>query len=201
MVKPDWTLEELTAGVNSIGIGGHISPDGDCIGASAALGLYLKKLRPDAVIEIFLDQLQTEFKGLPGTSRIRTNYNPSVSPFDLFFSLDCGKDRLGEAEKFFDAAKIKVNIDHHVSNPGTGEYNYIVPDASSTCELVYALMNRDLVDAEIAQSIYTRHKVLTQLLISLGVDPVIAREDACKIEHDLTDESFEAIRRHTESLA
>lgn len=54
---------------------------------------------------------------------------------------------------------------------------------------------------EIAQSIYTRHKVLTQLLISLGVDPKIAREDACKIEHDLTDESFEAIRRHTESLA
>jgi len=54
---------------------------------------------------------------------------------------------------------------------------------------------------EIAQSIYTRHKVLTQLLISLGVDPEIAREDACKIEHDLTDESFEAIRRHTESLA
>ena len=49
---------------------------------------------------------------------------------------------------------------------------------------------------EIAQSIYTRHKVLTQLLISLGVDPEIAREDACKIEHDLSVETFDAIRRH-----
>ena len=147
-------ISEVLDGVKTVGIGGHVRPDGDCIGAAAALGIYLKKLCPDAVIEIFLDQLQTEFKGLPGTERIRTNYNPSVSPFDLFFSLDCGKDRLGGAEKFFDAAKRKVNIDHHVSNPGTGEHNYIVPDASSTCELVYSLMDKDLVDAGIAQSIY-----------------------------------------------
>ena len=49
---------------------------------------------------------------------------------------------------------------------------------------------------EIAERIYERHKVLTQLLISLGVSPQTAREDACKIEHDLSVESFEAIRRH-----
>ena len=50
----------------------------------------------------------------------------------------------------------------------------------------------------IAKSIYTRHKVLSRFLIGLGVDPEIAKEDACKIEHDLTEESFEAIRRYTE---
>ena len=47
---------------------------------------------------------------------------------------------------------------------------------------------------EIAERIYERHKVLTQLLISLGVSPQTAREDACKIEHDLSPESFAAIR-------
>ena len=49
----------------------------------------------------------------------------------------------------------------------------------------------------IAESMYERHKLLTKLLISLGVDPDTAREDACKIEHDLSQESFDAIRKHT----
>ena len=47
---------------------------------------------------------------------------------------------------------------------------------------------------EIAERIYERHKVLTQLLISLGVSPETAREDACKIEHDLSVETFDVIR-------
>ena len=49
---------------------------------------------------------------------------------------------------------------------------------------------------EIAERIYERHKVLTQLLISLGVSPETAREDACKIEHDLSVETFDVIREH-----
>ena len=47
---------------------------------------------------------------------------------------------------------------------------------------------------EIAERIYERHKVLSQLLISLGVSPETAREDACKIEHDLSVETFNVIR-------
>ena len=49
---------------------------------------------------------------------------------------------------------------------------------------------------EIAERMYERHKLLTELFIGLGVSPEIAREDACKIEHDLNDETFDAIRRH-----
>ena len=48
---------------------------------------------------------------------------------------------------------------------------------------------------EIANRIYTRHKVLTQFFISLGVPEAIAKEDACKVEHDLSPETFEAIRK------
>ena len=48
---------------------------------------------------------------------------------------------------------------------------------------------------EIAERMYERHKLLTELLIRLGVSPETAREDACKIEHDLSIESFDAIRR------
>ncbi len=51
---------------------------------------------------------------------------------------------------------------------------------------------------EIAERIYERHKLLTELLIGLGVSPETARDDACKIEHDLSVETFDAIRRHAE---
>ena len=46
----------------------------------------------------------------------------------------------------------------------------------------------------IARRIYQRHQVLTSFLVQLGVDPVTAREDACKIEHDISENTFEAIR-------
>lgn len=49
---------------------------------------------------------------------------------------------------------------------------------------------------EIAQKILERHTVLTQLLIRLGVSPETAASDACKIEHNLSDETFEALKRH-----
>ena len=48
---------------------------------------------------------------------------------------------------------------------------------------------------EIASKVYERHKILSGLFIYLGVDKDIAREDACKIEHDLSEESFQAIKR------
>ena len=50
----------------------------------------------------------------------------------------------------------------------------------------------------IAQKVYHRHKTLTKFLIQLGVDPIVAEEDACKIEHDLSEESFHAICSHAE---
>lgn len=50
----------------------------------------------------------------------------------------------------------------------------------------------------IAQNMYTRHKQLTQFLLSLGVNEETAREDACKIEHDISDETFEALCRHVQ---
>ncbi len=48
----------------------------------------------------------------------------------------------------------------------------------------------------IAEKIYERHTLLTGFLIRLGVDEKIAAQDACKMEHDISDESFEAMKRH-----
>ena len=53
----------------------------------------------------------------------------------------------------------------------------------------------------IAEKIYERHRVLSALLTRLGVDEKTAAEDACKIEHDISDATFEAIKRHVEMYA
>lgn len=54
---------------------------------------------------------------------------------------------------------------------------------------------------EVAEKIYKRHEVLSKVLISLGVSEVVAKEDACKIEHYLSDETFEAIEKHMEKYS
>lgn len=66
----------------------------------------------------------------------------------------------------------------------------------------YLLMDHDgfltLTDAgrEVAEKIYERHTLLTSFLVKLGVDEETAAEDACKMEHVISDRSFEAIKRH-----
>lgn len=69
------------------------------------------------------------------------------------------------------------------------ENGYITMDSDSHITLTEAGM-------EIACHMYERHRILTRFLKILGVDENIAREDACKIEHDLSEESFNAICRH-----
>ena len=56
----------------------------------------------------------------------------------------------------------------------------------------------ELTDAgrAIAEQVYERHRLLTQWLIALGVDPQVARDDACKVEHDISDQTFNCIRAH-----
>ena len=49
---------------------------------------------------------------------------------------------------------------------------------------------------EIAMRVYDRHKTLSTFLMKIGVEEAAAREDACKLEHDISEESFNALRRH-----
>ena len=53
---------------------------------------------------------------------------------------------------------------------------------------------------EVALKMYDRHRLLTDFLISLGVSREVAQSDACKIEHHISDESFEAIKKRVEEI-
>ena len=70
----------------------------------------------------------------------------------------------------------------------------------------YVIMDKDgfltLTEAgvEVANKIYERHGVITKLLTALGVDPDIAVADACKMEHDISDESLRAIKKFLDTI-
>lgn len=53
---------------------------------------------------------------------------------------------------------------------------------------------------EIAQRIYERHKLLTKFFIKLGVDPEVAAADACKVEHNLSNETFAKVKEHAQKF-
>ena len=53
---------------------------------------------------------------------------------------------------------------------------------------------------EVAIKIYERHTFLSQMLMKLGVSPAVAAEDACRLEHAISDESFRAIKAYMEKL-
>ncbi len=147
-------IDEIRNGAKTVAISGHIRPDGDCIGSNMALYLYLKKNYPELRVDCFLEKIPESYKIIEDTSEVNNEFTTDVDSYDVFFALDCGKERLGDAEKIFDAAKKKVNIDHHISNLGTGDENYIVPTASSASELVYNCLDKDKIDADIAKAIY-----------------------------------------------
>ena len=70
---------------------------------------------------------------------------------------------------------------------------FIVVDADGAITLTDA-------GREIAEKIYARHTLLTKFLIALGVDEETASEDACKMEHVISDETYEAIHNHMKNM-
>lgn len=69
------------------------------------------------------------------------------------------------------------------------ENNYIVMDKEGLIELTPAGL-------EVAKRIYERHQLLTRWLVSLGVSPADAAEDACRIEHDISETTFLKMKEH-----
>lgn len=147
-------LAKICDTAQSIGIGGHVRPDGDCVGSCLACYLFLKKKYPDKRIELFLEKPADIFQCIAGFDEINSEF-PKREPFDVFLALDCTVDRLGDAESYFRAAGHTVNVDHHISNEkGCGDDNYIDVQASSTAELIYELIGKDGMDERIAKAVY-----------------------------------------------
>lgn len=139
-----------------IGIGGHIRPDGDCVGASLGLYFYLKKRLPEADIFVFLERPGNSFRNIPGIECISSEEDyREWEAVDVFIALDTVPERMGAALDLYKRAEKTINIDHHISNQADNAMvNYVVPKASATCELIYDVIIPSYLDAEIAQLLY-----------------------------------------------
>lgn len=71
------------------------------------------------------------------------------------------------------------------------EGGYLVSDSNGYLVLT-------ALGEERARKIYERHTILSEVLVAIGVDPKIAAEDACRVEHVISDETFDAVKRHVE---
>ena len=114
-------------------------------------------------------------------------------------------------EMYLEAILVLTQKNGFVRSIDVSEYlGYSKPSVSRAMGILrggeYIVVDKDgaitLTDAgrEIAEKIYARHTLLTKLLVKLGVSEETAAADACKLEHAVSDESFEAIKRYAAGL-
>lgn len=134
----------------------HMKLDGDALGSELTLLALLKGLGKEAVV-YNQDPTPANYLFLPGAEEI-VHALPPPETFEAAFLLDCSElERVGD-----EAPKIKtiprlVNIDHHVSNGGFCAVSFIDPNASSTGEMIFRLLQAMEADIspEMATNLYT----------------------------------------------
>ena len=147
-------LREIAKDAARIMIAGHVRPDGDCVGSCLSTYFYLKKIYPEKEITVYMEHMPEVFAFLDEEKKI-VSHMLQEQEVDLFIALDSSStDRLGEAEPYFYKAKRTVCIDHHISNRAYAGENYIEPESSSTCEVLYGLMDEKMIDKQIATPLY-----------------------------------------------
>lgn len=148
-------LADQLKGIKSVAIAGHVRPDGDCAGSCLGLYNYIKDSFKDIEVDIYLEEIADVFHFIENSDKIDSLFQKE-KVYDLFIALDSGdKDRLGAAMKYFDSAKKTICIDHHISNIGFADINHVLPKASSTCEVIYTLIEDEKISKATAEALYT----------------------------------------------
>lgn len=141
-----------------IALSAHVNPDGDAMGSMLGLFLFLKKMKKEVYI-IRNSDFPNYLNFLPGKDFYNDNYQKFKSnDFDLFIALDLSTlDRLKNASKYFLDAQKKIVIDHHMQNTLDADLHVVNENASSTCQLVYELLeSTDIpLDNDIATCLFT----------------------------------------------
>lgn len=166
----------------------HINLEADALGSELAMAKLLKDEGKQVVV-VNEDKVPKEYSFLPGTKEIKQPKEDLFSllkreNFDVFTVLDCSDlNRCGKAKDLFIEDKLILNIDHHRANKRFGQINWLEPDSSSCCEMIYKLykaLNKP-IEKDIAVLLYTgiltdtgsfhypnttgfTHKVISELL-------------------------------------
>ena len=167
-------LDKELQGVKTIAITGHVRPDGDCVGSSMGLYNYIINNYDGIKVDVYLNPIPSCFRIFRNSDKIinyigydiiesidefpKTIQGSYVNkkPYDLLFALDCSEGkRLGPAYSLFKNAKKTICIDHHMNKGGFADIDYIIEDYSSTCELIYNIIDYDKIDKAVAECLYT----------------------------------------------
>jgi len=131
---------------------GHVRPDGDALGSQLALALSLQQLGKE--VRVWNEDGMLEKYSFLPRAELLTKPPSSPENVDVAIALDTAiQNRLGTALAAVRSAKIWINIDHHLSNPGYGNIAYVDPSAPATAEIVFRLIksqglpfNRDIAE-------------------------------------------------------
>ena len=134
----------------------HSNPDGDAVGSLIAMGLALEAINKK--VYLYNDSpIPAVYRFLYSVDRIHQQMDQTIQ-FDTAVILDCGDlERIGPAVAEINKVPIVINIDHHVTNTGFGNYQLVDTLACSTAEIIYRLIKELAVpiDVGMATSIYT----------------------------------------------
>ena len=140
---------------NRFAILSHVRPDGDALGCQIALALSLQQLGKEVRVWNE-DGMLEKYSFLPRAELLN---KPPAAPedVDVAIALDTAiQNRLGTAFAAVQSAKMWINIDHHLSNPGYGDLVYVDPTAPATGQIIFDLIkNQDFpFNREIAENLF-----------------------------------------------
>ena len=153
----DWNLDSIIKDSKKILLLSHVNPDGDTLGSMCALySMIYKRFKIKADMNV-VSNIPYNYKFLPNVNLAERYFDPSLV-YDLAITLDVASiERIRDSETLFNKAKIKVNIDHHKTNSGFGDYNLINDKASSTGEVLFKYFKEHNweIDKDTAICLYT----------------------------------------------
>lgn len=148
-------LNDILNNSVTVAIIGHVRPDGDCVSSCMALYNYLIENCIETKPDVYLEDYMEPLSFMNNTEMIKRNGEKPIT-YDVCIALDAAdKDRLGAGAEYFATAKKTICIDHHISNRGFADVNYIKPSVSSTSEVLYSLLEEDKISKSVAECLYT----------------------------------------------
>jgi phosphoesterase RecJ-like protein len=133
----------------------HVRPDGDALGSQLALGLSLQKLGKN--VRIWNEEGMLEKYSFLPRAELLSKPPATAEDVDVAIALDTAiQNRLGTTLAAVGSAKIWINIDHHVTNPGYGDLVIIDQTAPATGEIIFRLIRSQGLpfDHDIAENLF-----------------------------------------------
>lgn len=148
-------LTEMIQNAATIAIAGHVRPDGDCVGSCLAVCNYIREQYPEKTVQVYLEKPPVKFGYLNYFDDISQDADTGKT-YDLCICLDSGdRERLGNYGVYLDTARESICLDHHITNVGYAQENFVLAGVSSTCEVLCQFLDLDKISRNTAECIYT----------------------------------------------